>query len=113
MTEEQERRACRRKEKEFPVYFMSAESDTWTKGTGFTENIAPGGVYFRPQHCSDWNELEVGQKLKLRVSGIRYDGTIIRLENQEGSSEEELPGIAVRFDGCPVFGSAAASSWSG
>ena len=76
-------------------------------GSGMTENVSAGGLYFR---TSDWRQVREGETLDLTVTGLsHYDhgplfrtlrgqATVLRLDTPE--SPEDLrarPGIAVRF----------------
>ena len=100
---EEDRRRFPRKEMNLAVFFSTADSDEGAKGMGVTANVSEGGIFFHPRHWRHWEPLEEGQKLNMRVDGIRYDGTVVRLEGAKQQEHSKKPGLAVRFDGRPEF----------
>ncbi len=95
------------------VEFAGAETKKieHVSGTGTTDNVSAGGVYF---HTADWRELQPGLDLQLHLSGLSgYDAgplfrslrgraTILRVDvpqDQEGGFARA--GVAARFDERP------------
>jgi hypothetical protein len=80
-------------------------------GSGTTENVSAGGLYF---HTADWSELQPGQDLQLHLSGLSgYDSgplfrslrgkaTVLRVDalKDENTGFGKV-GVAVRFDERP------------
>ena len=95
----EERRRNPRADLDFELLFASAEYNTGARGVGRTVNVSAGGVFFRPRFWRDWRPLEAGHKLRVRVDGVRYDGTVVRVERPDEDSNR--PGVAVRFDRRP------------
>jgi len=98
---ERDNRRYVRKEKAVSVHFVSADSTKAMKGTGVTQNLSRGGMYFRPRHWKKNSRIEEGQKLRFRVDGRRCDGRVLRVDYTGGSTNAETPGVAVRFHGSP------------
>ena len=80
-------------------------------GTGTTDNVSAGGLYF---HTADWTDLQPGQDLQLHLSGLSgYDSgplfrslrgraTILRVDKPEDEDDGfGKMGVAVRFDERP------------
>ena len=93
------------------VAFAPAGQDESVEGSGVTENVSAGGLYFR---TSDWQALEKGGTLVLRVSGLHhYDhgpltrlvtgrATVVRLDAAEPvGGAQGGQGVAVRFNEPP------------
>lgn len=103
-----ERRQWPRLPLRLKVDFSSGGREELMEGTGLTENVSAGGLYFR---TGDWHRLEKGDPVVLTVSGMSgYNhgplfrtvggkATVLRLDEPEAS---EVPyaraGVAVRFD---------------
>lgn len=98
-----ERRRHPRTEKELQVHFVSADDEQAVKGTGVTQNVSRGGIYFKPRHWRREKPLRRGDRLRLRVDGRRCDGRVLRVDEADSSARDEHPGIAVRFHGSPNF----------
>ncbi len=108
---ETDRRQWPRLQLKLNVEFVAEGEQRQVSGAGTTANVSAGGLYFV---TSEWQALEPGQSVRLRMSGLSgYDfgplfrslrgkATIVRLE----PAERETPspnkaGVAVRFDERP------------
>jgi hypothetical protein len=102
-----ERRNAPRLALRFKVLFSPAGQEEQVAGSGTTENVSAGGLYFRTR---DWQLLAKGETIGLTVSGLsQYDhgplfrvlkgqGTVLRLDAAESpESRRTDPGVAVRF----------------
>lgn len=111
MEERENRRKWPRLPLRLKVDFSPAGQEEHAQGSGVTDNVCAGGMYFRTR---DWHLLQPGQPLELRVSGMScYNhgplfrtlggtATVIRLDAP--ASEDFLyarAGVAVRFDERP------------
>lgn len=93
------------------VEFASGEPQAKAEGSGTTENVSAGGVYFLTSY---WPNLKPGLKLSLYLSGfsgynagavfrrVAAEGTVLRLDppvEEEGAYRKA--GVAVRFEKRP------------
>ena len=102
-----ERRKWPRLPLKLNVEFFSPSREA-LEGTGTTENVSPGGIYFR---TTQWHELEVGQEIAVSLSGfsaynlgplfrtLRGEAEILRLEppGEEVDAPYGQAGVAVKF----------------
>ena len=98
-----ERRESPRLALALKVAFSPAGQEEQISGSGLTDNVSAGGLYFRTSH---WQLLAKGDTLALTVSGLsRYDkgplfrtlrgqATVLRLDPDASHAS---PGVAVRF----------------
>jgi hypothetical protein len=106
-----DKRAWPRLELQFNVEFNDAGEAEFASGTGSTENVSAGGIYFQ---TADWQELREGQNLDMRLSGLNSYGrgpffrtlmgkvTILRLQLPDTPTDPySRAGVAARFDGRP------------
>ena len=102
-----ERRCTPRLALELSVAFSPAGREGQVAGSGLTENVSAGGLYFRTR---DWRLLAKGETVALTVSGLsQYDhgplfrrlkgqATVLRLDAAEPlSGQRAEPGVAVSF----------------
>jgi hypothetical protein len=95
------------------VEFSAAEEADAARlgGTGTTDNVSAGGLYF---HTTDWKDLHPGLDLQLHISGLSgYDAgplfrslrgkaTVLRVDvPQDQDAGYSKAGIAARFDERP------------
>lgn len=95
------------------VEFLGKEEDRHHSRQGATENVSAGGVYIS---TVEWEGLEVGQEVALRISGLsgqgigplfrslRVTAKVLRVDppkRQENSFERG--GVATRFCERPSF----------
>lgn len=95
------------------VEFAGAETEQveHVSGTGTTDNVSAGGVYF---HTADWRALRTGLDLQLHLSGLSgYDAgplfrslrgkaTILRIDvPKDENAGYSKAGVAARFDERP------------
>ncbi|MFO8006318.1 MAG: PilZ domain-containing protein [Candidatus Brocadiia bacterium] len=106
-----ERRKWPRLSLKLTVEFFSPSREE-LEGTGTTENVSPGGIYFR---TTQWHELEVGQEVALTLSGfsaynlgplfrtLRGEARVLRLEppDEEREATYGQAGVAVEFEETP------------
>jgi hypothetical protein len=98
-----ERRRSLRLALKLQVAFAPAGQEGQATGSGMTENVSAGGLYFR---TGDWQSLAEGDTLDLTVSGLsRYErgpmfrtlkgqATVLRLDAAAPPTD---PGVAVCF----------------
>lgn len=92
-------------------FIAEAPDDQRFNGSGTTDNVSAGGLYF---HTADWTDLRPGQDLQLHLSGLSgYDSgplfrslrgkaTVLRVDDlkNEDSGFGKM-GVALRFDERP------------
>ena len=111
--EKYERRERPRLNLRLNVEFITEGQELQACRMGTTSNVSSGGVYF---HTNEWQGLERGQELGLRLSGLsgygsgplfrdlRAKATVIRMRapNSEAGPFSKA-GVAVRFSEQPCF----------
>lgn len=111
MDNKTERRKWPRLPLKLNVEFFSPSREE-LEGTGTTENVSAGGIYFR---TTQWHELEVGQDIAVSLSGfsaynlgplfrtLRGEAEILRLEppGEEAEPSYGQAGVAVQFGETP------------
>jgi hypothetical protein len=95
-----ERRKHPRRSKELNIHFVVDKTTQDVRGTGVSRDVSRGGMYFEPRHWRGGTSIKKGDKLKLRVSGVRRDARVVRIERGPEAGEQGL-GIAVFFHGSP------------
>ena len=107
-----EKRQWPRLELRLNVEFRSVEPKERTQGTGTTQNVSAGGIYFHTPH---WRQLEPGDVLRVKLSGFgQYDvgpifrsleskAKVLRLDPPAEAEEEEKGGVALKFQESPQF----------
>jgi hypothetical protein len=107
-----ERRKWPRLDLNLSVEFESKDPASDAGGTGTTQNVSAGGIYFL---TPNWRSLEPGTKLQIQLSGLaqlnagpifrslKGEATVLRLEVPEEEKEESYAkaGVAARFDERP------------
>jgi len=96
------------------VAFLSEDDERQHTRKGTTANVSAGGVYF---HTSEWQALEAGKEIGLRLSGLsglsdggplfrdlRVKAIIVRVDAPEKQTTPfTRGGIAARFSEQPCF----------
>lgn len=108
-----ERRGSPRLKLNLNVEFSPEGQDAKATRLGITTNVSAGGVYFT---TGEWEQLQPGQELGLRLSGLAGYGTgplfrslrgravVLRLDPpEEGSANYPKAGVAARFKERPAF----------
>ena len=108
-----ERRRWPRLRLRLRIEFESMGGPQAFEGSGATENVSAGGVYFRTAH---WSSLAPGQQMRFRLSGLggyesvpafkTLGGTAVVVRVEEPSKQKAYvgsAGVAVQFDRRPDF----------
>ena len=109
----EERRESPRLSLALNVAFVPEGQESRATRMGTTSNVSAGGLYF---HTSEWANLNEGQELGLRLSGLsgygagplfrdlRVKAVILRLDKPEDDATRfDKAGVAARFSERPCF----------
>jgi len=108
-----ERRQSPRLDLKLNVEFLQEGEERQAPRTGTTSNVSAGGVYF---HTGEWEGLEVGKELAMRLSGLSGYGAgplfrslrakvrVLRIEVPPKPAERYArAGVAAAFIERPCF----------